>query len=274
MNKFILIFFILTSQSIYSANIFKQISISSQKAPYFFQLILIHLQMQPIETRDAQEILQHLIEINKNMGLLPLIDQKFFTTSEIYKSLLNFPFDIKTSTDTINSSDLKSLKKKLDRNKVTYSPFSQFIIESTYLDFKNWLKIEDFRSAPNMSPKEIFHLKKLLKYSGPWVNHINSYSPAQFNQLTTKVIINFLRTARIQLQAFPVYSRARKKPTPFLTGLSDIRIKNFLELKPDSSTLPISKEDESAINEVKDLQVDPIDKAQEDIDKFFKNNSL
>lgn len=281
--KFLILFFLfLNSFNLRAEDVFKSITVNTDKTPYLLQLMLTHLQSEIIDIKDSQEILKGLIELEENLRGLSLVDQKFFVVSEVHKSILNFKFKVKTTTDTLSSFEIKALPKKLNDNKVVYSPFSQFIIQSTYLDFEAYLEKDYFdnyqtlKNIRNRSFKKANQLRKALKYSGQWVNNINSHLPNKFNQLVTQVIKNFVKNASIQSKVFFIHSPKLKEANPVFSGLGDIKIKSFLSLNPAEvdQTPPDLEVERKAFDAVKSLKIDPIDKAREDIDKLFENNDL
>ena len=197
------------SYSSYAHKIFEEITLAKSTAPYLLKITMDHLRLEKLSTTEAQEAITNLKELNENTNGTQLIDQHFFIVSGIYKSALNYKFKVSSSTDTLSSLQVKSLNEKLANNKLIYTPFAQFIIKSVYYDFEEYLKdnyFDNFQALKNSDNKSFLkanQLRKLLKYSGQWVNTILSSSPTQFNQICTQVILAFLQQSNCLLYTSP-----------------------------------------------------------------------
>jgi hypothetical protein len=252
--------------------------------PYLLNVSLNHLQTENIPPNLSQKIIKSLETINENIEKLKRADQTFFIISEMYKSILNFKFKTISSTDTLSTVQIKSISKRLELNKVIYSSFAQFIIQSTILDFKDFIKddyFDNFQALKNTRSSSYLKenkLKKILKYSGQWVNIISSTTPNQFNKICTELLVSFLKNAAIQSKIFLLHAPQLVVATPILTGFPSVKIQSFMakdfsNLPVDQISAPVETRRE-ALETVKQLEIDPVERASEDIDAIFKNGNL
>ena len=270
---------------LHAEEVFNHLSTTKGNAPYLLDLALLHLQTEKIDHETAKEILRNLKSLNDNLSGISKADQHFFIISELYKSILNYKFNVKTSTDSISSIQIKSLNTNLTKYKVVYSSFAQFIIQSTYLDFEDFIKdnyFDDFQALKGnkkQSYVKATKLRKVLKYSGQWVSIISTTPATQFNKIGTDLISNFLENTSKQSQTFRLHAPQLKEPQTLINGLDHIAVETYIKALPDKmATLPTEisplQIKDQAAESVKALEVDPIEKAAEDLDSLFKNNSL
>ena len=272
------------SYSSYAHKIFEEITLAKSTAPYLLKITMDHLRLEKLSTTEAQEAITNLKELNENTNGTQLIDQHFFIVSGIYKSALNYKFKVSSSTDTLSSLQVKSLNEKLANNKLIYTPFAQFIIKSVYYDFEEYLKdnyFDNFQALKNSDNKSFLkanQLRKLLKYSGQWVNTILSSSPTQFNQICTQVILAFLQQSNIQSRLFFLHSPALKEDMSLFKGLDTAKVQSFMnkkeegfEYKDPNAEILIEK---SASPNLDMLKIDPIEKATEEIDRLFEKGEF
>lgn len=268
------------SFSAFSNPIFVNVKPSGKQTPYLLTLMLNHLQVEQISTDNAKVILKNLKEMNTNLSGVKPLNQKFFLSSEVYKSILNFRFKTKVSSDILSSIQIKKIEKKLNQFKIIYSPFSQFIIQSVYQDFVEFLEgnyIDRYQTLSNVEGITYLKsqkLKKVIKYSGRWANMILDLAPERFNKIATELIINFSENAKIQSKVFELHSPIMNTKQPPLTGLDLVEVTAFLNTRdiiPEKEAISPKMD---AIKAIDGLNVDPLEKATQDIDELFKNNKL
>lgn len=281
--KYFIIFCFLLSLPCFSAEVFNSITVKKAKTPYLLTLIIDHLKIVPLAPSKAKVILRKLKSLSDNLEQMDPINQKFFISSEIYKAALNFEFKKKSSQDTINGVDIEKLEKRLIQYKVIYSPFAQFIIQSTYQDFAPFLKdnfIDRYQSMTTSSGLKYVKaqkLKKLLKYSGKWVIAINDLAPEKLNGICTQLIMNYLENAKLQSKIFKLHALKQEKKNPPLEGFELAKVQSFLNKEASdqlNESPPKSSPKREATKAIENINVDPVDKATQDIDKLFEQQSL
>lgn len=285
------IFIILnTFQISYAANIFSNLNVNKSVAPYILELILNHIQTSQLTDSETKLIATELQQLNQNISSQNKPDQQFFIISELYKAVLNYDFKKKSSSDTIDKKQIENLSTLLLNYKVIYTPFSAFIIQSTINDFQEFTKdgfLDNYqatKSSRNSSYLKENQLKKVLKYSGQWVSLISSIPAEKFNNICTDLLIEFIKNTARQSSLFKLHAQKSLKPVYPLEGFQSPTMQNILNNTADikneqimtETTAPVSTISSKAKAQqvIKDLNVDPVEKAADDIDLIFKNNTF
>ncbi len=207
----------------------------------------------------------------------------FLVNSESHKTLLDYKKEANGPRTNVRISEISLAKEKSIKFKPVYTSFSRFIIRLVLTDFEPYLENNFLDRAQNSNSskvkdvKKLSHLKKLLKYSGPWVHHINSNSPQQFNQELAKVIKLFLLHITEQSKIFRIHSDERRKKSslPLFSGLSSTSINQYLN---DSFEQPANQASNNiqtnakntAKEDIKDLKISIPPSVSKDIDKLIK----
>lgn len=262
---------------------FNLVGIAESDTPYIIKLMLDHLKETPIPRNTEKKILKNLVKINDNFVNINKVNKTFLVTSESYKSILNFKSGLTSKSGSVMISELEVVRKKLKKFKLIYTDFSQYIISKSLDDFNPYLEdnfLDQYQSNSNGNSKKLIkiaQLKKIIKYSGPWIHAISSSPAKTFNEQLVELISNFFRNLAEQSYIFTLHKseqlEAISKP-PF-TGLNNIQILNIISGKseqiPDPTSSDIRKSAKAdAINEVKKLKLSVPANPSQDIDELIQ----
>ncbi|MBL7663729.1 MAG: hypothetical protein JNM93_01255 [Bacteriovoracaceae bacterium] len=115
-------------------------------------------------------------QINTNLAFATKKNVFFIMKSEIYKTVLDFEYDKYTPNIQLGPSLYSAAEEKYQKNKSVYSSFSSWIIRSLLSDLK-------FRIETQKGLEDIVE----GKYLRPWFKNIMSYSPKDFNLMTSRI---------------------------------------------------------------------------------------
>ncbi len=277
LNRFLLVLCLFKTSFVYS-NDFSNIRIEADSAPYVMVLILQHLKEIPPGPEVSSDILDFMSSINENLINLDQVNRTFLTTSEVYKSILNYRMDFLTFKQKVTIQQIKDIKKKFDQNQTVYSSFSQFIIDSVLKDFEPYLA-KDFLSRYHKQNtfdtkeyKKSMELKKRLKYSGPWLNIISSLNPEKFNRHLVKVIHYLLQNLSAQSKIFTLHNKLHNQktyPQLFIDLPSSTSTPTTISAEPDASQIKKMAK-ETATEAVKNLKIEKSNNPSKEIDKLIK----
>lgn len=137
--------------------------------------------------------------VNNDLQKVPVPNALFLVKSEIYKGLLNNPLLPRNEEVFLSESLLKSVEKKLEKNKLIYSDFAEWTIRSVLSELEPYRqnKFLDRRQTlagndPEQRAKAL-QLEKTASYLTPWIRAFNENSPEQFNRLASEVAAALLK---------------------------------------------------------------------------------
>ncbi len=112
----------------------------SEQLPTEFNLMIQHLKQSKLTQEELERLILSSELINKELANTPGPNIMFLFKSEIYKGILNNQYMKQNSLLQASTSILESTKHKLEKNKVSYTDFSKWIIQSIINDFNPFLE--------------------------------------------------------------------------------------------------------------------------------------
>ena len=248
-------------------------------SPYLLTLMIQHLQASQISAKDARQLQEKIISINHSLQFVSKVNLTFFITSEMHKFILNYKFLNSIKTEVIIPSHIIAMQNKFKKNTLLYSSFAKFIIDSVQKDFLIFLPYDFLKNYQNISSaasrnhKKVAQLRKVVKFSGPWVKKITTLPVKDFNLLCTTIILDFFNHLEQQVKIFPhqIRSYNQKEHPPIFIGIKSVQ---SVDKDPaDNSKANSPPTDMAKKNAKKDLKelkkMDPIAPTK-DIDKLLQ----
>ncbi len=229
------------------------LSIVSKSVPYEIELLIEHLKASPLSKDEKQNLIARLDLINSDLKGLDSKELMFLLKSETYRSILTNQYLQDTAKLQVNQTIIKSINKKLEKNKVIYASFSNWIIETILNDLSPFMAdnfLTRYQSVDRSNPKDLLRAKRVervLKYISPMLSAFLSMSPEEFNSLTKKIALDTIE--RLTKKSFYFKEFARKSDS----GSDQLFIIPEISLTPEASQ-PIkedSMEEDSASQKAK-----------------------
>ncbi len=245
MTKALFIFFIF-----FALKSFGQETISFHKevtSDLLFPITHLEKSNQLYHLKDELKLINEGAQSVKNIERLNLI-----ISTEMNKLILNTKFENYISKNIITSTQVLTAQKKLTKNKTIMSEFSVSIIKRILDDFIPFLannKLDQFQSSnekKSMSSSEKLLLKRLNKYSSPWISFFLVNPIDKVNLFFNEVAAQFIKNLVTQIKVIKIHSfQQSHSPIQLISGID--------KLSPSKNENKAPKEDES--NEVDPLSI-------------------
>lgn len=253
-------------------------TVVSDQLPTEFNLMIEHLKKSKLTQAELERIIAASELINKELATTPGPNIMFLFKSEIYKGILNNQYMKQNSLLQASTSILESTKHKLEKNKVSYTNFSKWIIQSIIKDFDPFLEknfINQYQNIKRSNSAGMLlakRLQKIMKYLAPWLNAIDKHVPEDFNKLCTKIIIDTIERISKKTYYFKTFTGDLEPDSEKeLIAIPAIKVKSTVTSKEtdDKSLKDEAKErKKDAEADVQDLDSDDLSGASEEIDKL------
>lgn len=259
-----------------------QYMVVSEQLPTEFNLMIEHLKQSKLTQDDLERLISASELINKELATTPEPNIMFLFKSEIYKGILNNQYMKQNSLLQASTSILESTKHKLEKNKVSYTNFSKWIIQSIIKDFDPFLEknfINQYQNIKRSNSAGMLlakRLQKVMKYLAPWLNAIDKHVPEDFNKLCTKIIIDTIERISKKTYYFKTFTGELEPDSEKqLIAVPAFETKERVTSKvTDEKSLKeeATERKKDAQEDVEDLDSDDLSGASEEIDKLDENN--
>jgi hypothetical protein len=184
--------FCLSSGSLSHAQLVKTPKLVEKLLPAEFELVYKNISNN-LEPQRKEEFIRLSHRLNDNFKKIPFINLVFMLKSEIYRSIIQYQFDMYIQKIDINLSFLKNLEQKVISNKGSYTRISLWILLAIAADLDPYLDTDVFANLHKVDkkkPKDMkmaAEIKKKLKYLKKWFYIADKFSPLKFNSVVIKM---------------------------------------------------------------------------------------
>lgn len=243
----------------------QSVSFHKELVPYELELLVKHLERFPHPEKKSS-YLDQLKVINQDLAFANKEETFLLFKSEIYKNILdNESLKVDANAIRVTSTLIKSVNEKLDKNKLVYSDFSQWILLSITSDLNEFIadgfldRAENINRNNQQDMTRLAKLNKMLSYLSPWIEVFVRVSPQQFNQFVTIVAdetIDKIVQRTFFFQNFSLKLESRETKTLFTLPLTT----------PETSSSPAEVLAPSGLEETSNLQKEEAQKSIQDIE--------
>ena len=258
----------------------QSIGFNQELIPYELELLVKHLERFP-HSEKKSSYLEQLKIINQDLALANKEETFLLFKSEIYKNILdNESLRVDANAIRVTGQLIKNVNDKLDKNKLIYSDFSQWIILSITSDLNEFIddgfldKAENINRNNEKDMLRLGKLNKMLTYLSPWLEVMTRLTPQQFNQFVTVVAdetIDKIVQRTSFFQNFSLKLESREVQTlfnlPLITPQESPATPTTEQMPPGNLEEASNLQKEEAQKNVESLEVDP-EKASEIIDSL------
>jgi hypothetical protein len=183
-----------------------ELKVISDSIPYEVELMFDHINESKLSQKENELFIADLDLLNDDLSSLDKRNLLFLFKSEIYKGIFTNQY-LKSDTKLqLSSSVINAIKKKIDKNKVVYTKYSLWTIESILNDLTPFMEdnfINRYQNINRGNSKDVLKakkLKKIFKYVSPFLAAFLNKSPELFNLLQKNIILDTF--SRIALKSF------------------------------------------------------------------------
>ena len=257
----------------------KEILVNSESGHQFIQLMISHLAEYPSENYSNHQILEDIIEINKNLKGYPANTVKSFLLTELYKVIFNFEKSelIDSKNVYISNTNLTFAKAKVKKHSQILSKFSYFLITDMMDNYNPYKENNFINNYLNTStkkfkdPKKEKRIKLLNKHVGPWIIIFNRMTSQKFNLMTSGYIKNYLKVIKRLSRFFKLQDRNSNSIEVFTTksGTIEELLVKYQEQKAAANEE--QKTDQSPEKDVENIKLLPGEGANPKIEQIIKS---
>jgi hypothetical protein len=242
-----------------------------------------HITNSKLSIGEQEKFSANLDLLNDDLSSLDKRNLLFLFKSEIYKGIFTNQYLRSDTKLQLSTSVVDSAKKKIESNKVIYTKYSLWTIQSILNDITPFLEdnfLNRYQSISRGNSKDVLKakkLKKIFKYVSPFLGAFLNKSPEEFNQLQKNIILDTF--SRIALKSF-YYQTLYIKGAKADTKLFSIPIvKHKKPLTPQVEKKEMTLNDESIANTIEAKKIidsigsDEMSTASEAIDQIEKKKS-
>lgn len=280
---FVIIFFMFLSTFVLAEdsnekNPLEEFVVLSKSVPSEIIMMVGHLKESTLNREQIETVFATAALINSDLQGVPMPNIMFLFKSEAYRGILTNQYLKQGNILQMSVGVLKSAKAKLKKHSVAYTNFSKWLIESFIKDFdpfldKNFLnEYQNLKRSDYNGQLKVKRLNKVLKYHSSWLNVIDQYTPEEFNELCTKIIVDtFERISKKTYYFKTFYGKVEKSQDDILFSIpkySPPKTESALQEDTKSLKEQAQERKKTAQKDVKNLDSDDLSGASEEIDKI------
>lgn len=215
--------------------------------PLEFELIYNYVRRK-LPRKRRLELLKLTHELSVNFQKVPIENLMFFIKAEVYRSLIQFEFDVYVQKIDINPSFLLKLEQRIQASKGLYDDFAVFILTSLINDFDPYMDSPVFKNLAKVNKanegdmKLAAEIRRKLKYLNKWFYIADKYDPDRFNKITYEVAWKVLYNLKSYVEVLGYFSGRLfvEEPVAFfdLPPIPEQNVaENIFNLEPDYSEI-------------------------------------
>jgi hypothetical protein len=197
-----------------SSDILKKIpkpKINPNLLPLEFEVVYNYVRKK-LPRKRRYEFLKLTHDLNKNFQKVPRENLMFFVKAEVYRSLIQYEFDVYVQKINVSPSFLIKLEQKVQASKGLYDKFAIFLITALINDFDPYMNSPVFKNMSRVNSKNADDMKlaaeirRKLSYLSKWFYIADKYDPDRFNKITYKIAWKVLYNLKSYMEVLGHFS--------------------------------------------------------------------
>jgi hypothetical protein len=179
--------------------------------PLEFEMIYNYVRKK-IPRKKRLDFLKLTHDINKNFQKVPKENLMFSIKAEVYRSLIQYEFDVYVQNIDINPIFINNLDRKVKTGKGLYDKLSIWLITALINDFEPYMNSEVFKNLNKINKnnatdmKLANEIKRKLRYLSKWFYIADKYDPERFNNIVYKMAWKVLTNLKSYMEIMGHFS--------------------------------------------------------------------
>jgi hypothetical protein len=233
-----------------------ELKVISDSVPYEVELMFDHIKSSNLSSQENELLSANLDLLNDDLSSLNKRNLLFLFKSEIYKGIFTNQY-LKTATKLqLSIAVINTTKKKIETNKVIYTKYSLWTIQSILNDLSPFMEnnfLNRYQNINRGNVKDVLKAKKLskvFKYVSPLLGAFLDKSPEEFNILQKSIILDtfsrialksfyfqtlYIKGATTDSKLFSLPKKMEKEPMPPKLSTDDMTLKDESRSKKEEA---------------------------------------